>query len=53
MTNADKIRGMSDEELKNFLCDISNENCSSCLATDYCGLGHNGFITWLKSESEE
>ena len=53
VTNADVIRNMSDEESKDFLCDISNSDCSSCLATDYCRFGHTGFITWLKLESEE
>ena len=53
MTNADRIRNMSDTELVEFLCNISSENCDTCLAKKQCYVGHTGFIDWLQSESEE
>lgn len=54
-TNADRIRSMTDEELAAFLCNITanKEECSSCLAEQYCHRGHTGFEDWLKAESEE
>lgn len=53
-TNADRIRSMTDEELAAFLCNITanKEECSSCLAEQYCHRGHTGFEDWLKEESE-
>ena len=49
-TNADKIRNMSDEELVEFLCDISGVDCDKCIAAKYCKIGHTGFIDWLQIE---
>lgn len=55
MTNADRIRAMSDEELANFLCNIIpgtvRNVCSECIATDYCYHGHNGMIDYLMEEA--
>lgn len=56
MTNADRIRNMTDEDLANFLCNISSagdDQCSACVATDKCRTGHNGMIDWLRSAAEE
>lgn len=55
MTNADKIRSMSDSELTQFLCNIAfNENgCNGCIATKYCHMHHTGFEDWLKEEYED
>ena len=53
LTNADRIRSMSDMELVEFLCGISSENCYTCFARKQCYVGHNGFRDWLQSESEE
>ena len=53
MTNADRIRAMSDEELSEFLCDILSEDrdgCSECIAEGYCYPGHTGMIDYLKEE---
>lgn len=49
-TNADYIRRMTDEELAEFLCDLSSEteSCGSCIAKSYCDYGHIGFLDWLK-----
>lgn len=48
-TNADIIRRMKDAELARFLCDISS--CRNCMAKRCCGAGQNGFLDWLKEES--
>lgn len=48
-TNADIIRRMKDAELARFLCDISS--CRNCMAKRCCGPGQNGFLDWLKEES--
>ena len=51
MTNADRIRAMSDEELSEFLCSILSKTrggCSECVAADYCYPGHTGMIDYLK-----
>ena len=55
MTNADRIRAMSDEELAKFLCDISTAECCdrSCPARGICGFEDNGMIKWLKQPAEE
>lgn len=52
-TNIDRIRSLPDEELADFLCDISGgESCTYCVASDLCHNGHNGMIEWLKKEVE-
>lgn len=58
MTNADKIRAMSDEELAKFLCyfrscDSSEHPCNGCKAEPYCMIGHNGMIDWLQQPVED
>ena len=68
MTNADKIRNMTDTELSKFLCDgmekvISNTDLS--FVCDYCPVKHlceprkfgeknfvNGFEKWLKGGAD-
>lgn len=51
MTNADRIRAMSDEELSQFLCTWHNaEECHHCVAERFCEYGHTGMIDWLKQE---
>lgn len=52
-TNADRIRVKSDEELAEFMCrNVSNGtvNCAFCSAEEFCHMGHNGWIDWLKQE---
>lgn len=51
MTNREKLRQMSDEELGKWLCD--HRDCAFCLASNDCRIGETGFIKWLKEESEE
>lgn len=58
MTNADRIRAMSDEELAKFLCnfrscDSSKHPCNGCIAESYCYTGHTGMIDWLCQPAEE
>ena len=54
-TNADRIRAMTDEELAEFMChNVSNGtvNCSFCAAAEFCRMGHNGWLDWLKEEAK-
>lgn len=48
-TKGDCLRRMKDAELARFLCDISS--CRNCMAKRCCGAGNNGFLNWLKEES--
>ena len=57
MTNADKIRGMTDEELKKFLIKFSDANeCDYCgfykfeICTEEC---EDGLLLWLQQEHKE
>ena len=53
MTNADRIRAMSDEELAKFLCSFQRGGiggCYGCIAEDYCHFGYSGMIDYLKEE---
>lgn len=58
MTNADRIRSMSDEELAQFLCDFRScdadkHPCDGCKAERNCHTGHAGMIDWLQQPAEE
>ena len=48
MTNADHIRSMSDEELKEFIC--SNSQCKFC---KFEGWGRCELLRWLQQPAEE
>lgn len=52
MTNADKIRSLTDDELQFFICEIHNS--TSCT---YCGFDKGdcgcGLLDWLKQEEKE
>ena len=56
MTNADRIRSMSDDELAAFLCNLRSEKacdgCLNCVAERFCRIGHTGMIDWLKQPVE-
>ena len=56
-TNADRIRAMSDEELAEFMCHSVSPsgvvNCVCCEAQEFCRMGHNGYLDWLKEEVKE
>ena len=54
VTNADRIRAMTDEELSQFLCSWHNaEECHHCVAERFCEYGHTGMIDWLQQEADE
>ena len=55
LTNADRIRAMTDEELAQFLCEthVFEGACSGCIANEYCKPGHNGMFEWLREEVKE
>lgn len=57
MTNGDKIRTMSDEELADFLeprdfdcSDFCNDFCEGCLGNCRHNMGKEFLIKWLESE---
>lgn len=52
-TNADSIRGMTDEELDTFLCNLASSDggCDSCPASGFCYKGHSGYSSWLSMEA--
>lgn len=53
MTNSERLRAMSDDELAEALCDLRS-NCYECLGYNDCtfGNGHgNGLLKWLESEA--
>lgn len=55
MTNADRIRAMTDEELAKWICSIMTAECCDqrCPARDICNLGDNGLVKWMKQPAEE
>lgn len=56
MTNYEKIKEMTLEELATFLCNSFDEafnNCEECPAREYCRKGCNGFKVWLESEAKD
>ena len=55
MTRADRLRSMTDEELAEFMChNVSNGtvNCTFCAVAEFCRMGHNGWLEWLKQEEQ-
>ena len=55
MTNADRIRAMSDRELSKYLCSLMTaDNCwTTCPASQFCYKGHTGMQEWLKLPVKE
>lgn len=55
ITNADRIRAMSDEELAEWMCSLMTAECCDqrCPARDICNLGDNGLVKWMKQPAEE
>lgn len=51
MTNADRIRAMSDEELAKFLDDCNSHGCV-CPARDCRATCHECIVDWLKQPAE-
>lgn len=52
MTNGDKIRQMTDEEIARWLYSYDCCNCRY-VQDDLCGTGKNAWLDWLKQEVEE
>ena len=57
MTNAEKIRKMSDSDLADFLCDVSGTKCAACkfnggervhVFEEECAV-----MKWLREEAKE
>lgn len=55
ITNADRIRAMSDEELAEWMCSLMTAECCDqrCPARNICNLGDNGLVKWMKQLAEE
>ena len=55
VTNADRIRSMSDEELANWITDIDPDN--PCPPDNFCSCEKSncmaGWLKWLKSEAKD
>lgn len=50
MTNSDRIRAMSDEELAEYLCGLTY--CCECEHRDTCN-GEDGYLKWLRQPAED
>ena len=49
MTNGDRIRQMTDEELATRLC--KENDCPTCAAYDLCDhVKEDGYLKWMKQE---
>ena len=56
MTNADRIRSMSDEELSVFLCEEFDCGSKSCPGLELCKTNEgkaNGLLKWLQRPAEK
>lgn len=54
MTNGDRLRQMTDEELGEWLCGQKSVECWDCIGSKLCEWhGINGYVKWLKQESKE
>ena len=56
MTNYDRIKAMSVEEMAQLLCNCSDCGNGRCYGNDLCTQGDgacNGLVKWLEQEVEE
>lgn len=62
MKNIDVFKNGNAEEIADVLCSMINNmptnpkddnNCEICPATNYCKIGHTGFIDWLETEQDD
>ena len=54
MTNGDRLRQMTDEELGKWLCNQKKLECWDCIGSKLCEWhGINGYVKWLKQESKD
>ena len=49
MTNGERLRQMTDNELGDFLCS-KLADCACCFRLRECFIGHNGIATWLQKD---
>lgn len=52
MTNEERIKSMTTEELSKFLCEL-NHDCYLCPADYSCYHGHTGMVDWLKLDVDK
>lgn len=55
MTNADRIRNASEEEIAEFICH-QIDDCSKCIGGELCTAQNgraNGLVKWLRQEAKE
>lgn len=53
MTNFERIKNMSVDEMALFFCNELELECRDCIASDDCHRGHNGFKTWLTKKLDD
>lgn len=59
MTRLERFKASDVEEAAKLICHIVQDSsqtddfCDTCVASKFCRKGHNGFIDWLKEESNE
>lgn len=55
MTNFERIKAMSVEEMAKCLCEMMTAECCdfSCPAREYCTPHNNGLPRWLESEVQD
>ena len=55
MTNGDKIRSMTDEELARYLCDLipARSCCLKCPGYFQCNVRGSGMGYWIKQEVQK
>ena len=51
MTNADRIRDMSDKELARFLASVENRRSADGGGAQWCGMAHA--LKWIQQPAEE
>ena len=51
MTNADRIRAMSDKELARFLASVENRRSADGGGAQWCGMAHA--LKWLQQPAKE
>lgn len=53
MTNFEKIKAMSLNELADFICELFDDCTEKCPGYHTCKYGYRGTISYLKQEAKE
>ena len=53
MTNGEKLRAMSDDDLAFEICELYDGKCEHCPGEQFCAEGHNGLVDWLRKEAKD